>query len=578
MTAGREGRARRAVALLVLMAHAGAASSAVVLAGVDDAQRSNVLAHLRLDDEPCDAPPWRVQQAFRNAPASIEVALVALGYYTPSIQSSLELGEACWEARFEIEPGPAVTIRRLDLAVEGQADADPVFADLRATFPLLPGRRLDHGGYESWKRTVLDRARQRGYVEAAFTTARIDVYPDLAMADVRVTFASGPRYRFGPIVLEQEVLASELVLSYVDFDRGDLYDSQRLAELYVALNDSGYFSSIDVRALEPDDLTHEIPVAIGLRPGRRLLVSYGVGFSTDVGPRLRFGRTNRRVNAAGHQLGVNAQLSPVISETALSYRFPYGDPRSEWISFTAGLKREDTESALSNSAEFGARRIFRLARDWTFSQSLSYLTEDFEVAEQTGRSRLLMPGLLWSRLRADSPVRPDRGSRVDLELRGASDTLGSDTSFVQAVASAKWIWSRTGSARWLVRGAFGLTGKSEFSELPPSVRFFAGGDASVRGYKFKSLGPLDDEGQVVGGSGLLVGSVEHERAVTARWSIAAFVDAGNAFDGTDFEPETGVGFGVRWRSPVGPIRLDIGWPVSAADDGPRLHVSLGPDL
>ena len=89
---------------------------------------------------------------------------------------------------------------------------------------------------------------------------------------------------------------------------------------------------------------------------------------------------------------------------------------------------------------------------------------------------------------------------------------------------------------------------------------------------------MDADGKVVGGSGLLVGSVEHERAVTARWSIAAFVDAGNAFDGTEFEPETGIGFGARWRSPVGPIRLDIGWPVSAADDSPRLHVSLGPDL
>src|SRR5690606_23465332 len=126
--------------------------------------------------------------------------------------------------------------------------------------------------------------------------------------------------------------------------------------------------------------------------------------------------------------------------------------------------------------------------DWTFSQSLSYLTEDFEVAAQTGRSRLLMPGLSWSRLRADSPVRPDRGSRIDLELRGASDTLGSDTSFVQAVTSTKWIWPGPNGARWLVRGAFGMTRKSEFSELPPSVRFFAGGDASVRGYKFKSLG------------------------------------------------------------------------------------------
>jgi translocation and assembly module TamA len=439
-------RVRRAAGVvIVLLPHWTGAAAEVVLEGVDDAQRSNILAHLRLDDEPCDAPEWRVRQAFRNAPESMEDALLALGYYTPAIEGALEFRDGCWTARFEIDPGSAVTIRMLDLVIEGEARDDPEFAALRAEFPLLPGNRLDHGSYERWKRALLDRARQRGFPRAAFSTARIDVYPDFGIADVNLRFDSGPRYRFGTIDLQQDVLTEELVLAYVDFERGDPYDAQRLADLFVALNESGYFETIDVRALEPDPVTREIPIAIALRPGRRLLVTYGVGFSTDIGPRLRYGRANRRVNAEGHQSGVNLQLSPVLSEATWSYRFPHGDPRSEWIGFTAGLKREDTESAFSESAEFEARRTLLLRRDWTFSQALNYLTEDYEVAEETGRSRLLMPGLLWSRLRADSPVRPTRGSRIDLELRGASDAVGSDTSFAQAVTSVKWIWSQAPS-------------------------------------------------------------------------------------------------------------------------------------
>ena len=129
----------------------------------------------------------------------------------------------------------------------------------------------------------------------------------------------------------------------------------------------------------------------------------------------------------------------------------------------------------------------------------------------------------------------------------------------------------------LVRGQVGLTAEREFAELPASVRFFAGGDNSVRGYDFEALGPADAVGNVIGGSSLATGSFEFEQPLHGRWSLAFFVDSGNAFEGSRIDAQTGAGIGGRWQSPLGPIRIDL----AKALDGERewrVHVSLGPDL
>jgi translocation and assembly module TamA len=127
---------------------------------------------------------------------------------------------------------------------------------------------------------------------------------------------------------------------------------------------------------------------------------------------------------------------------------------------------------------------------------------------------------------------------------------------------------------------FGYTGVDEFNRLPTNLRFFAGGDSSIRGYGYKTLGPTDEFGNVVGGKGQLVGSIEFDYLIKPKWAIAGFVDAGNAFDDSDFDVKVGAGFGVRWQSPIGPLGIDLGFPVDDPDseDSVRLHFRMGPDL
>jgi translocation and assembly module TamA len=156
--------------------------------------------------------------------------------------------------------------------------------------------------------------------------------------------------------------------------------------------------------------------------------------------------------------------------------------------------------------------------------------------------------------------------------------LGSDTSFLQTIVSGRFVRPVSNRSRFLARATIGVTEKSEFGELPPSVRFFAGGDESVRGFGYNTLGPKDELGNVIGGSNLLVASIEYERHLRGNFYGAMFLDAGNAFDGFDVDPAIGAGFGVKWLSPVGPLRFYLAHPLNKSDRSVRIHIRLGADL
>lgn len=570
----------RRVALAVALGWTAIATARaeVSITGLEGALLDNALIHLVLDEEACDSPEWRVRERYSRADAELRTALEAYGYYSAEIDQSLGFAEACWTAAFVVTLGEPVHLRNVDVSIDGAASSDPRFTALVAASTLEPGTPLLHAAYEQLKRRLVELAQQRGYVEASFRVSRIDVYPEEGAADIALEFDSGPRYSFGEISMNQDVLDESLIEGYYEFRRGDPYDRTRLTALYSALTNSGYFNAIDVRPMPPAPNSREIPIDISATGVRRRAISYGLGFSTDTGPRLRFGRLNRRVSSRGAQSGVNGQLSPVISELSYNRRFPYGDPRTEWVSFDVGVKHQDTETAVSDTLEAGARRVQSRRANWQETQLINIIIEDFVVGDVESRSRLLSPGISWLKVNADNALRPSRGYRVGLGLSGANDSFGSDATFVQVEASAKWITSFDNATRLLLRSQLGFTWVDDFETLPPSVRFFAGGDNSIRGFEFEALGPADQNGDVIGGDRLIVASIEYEVPFSASWSGAVFADSGNAFTGSDFEPRTGAGFGVRWQSPLGPIRFDIAWPVNDVEEGPRLHVSLGADL
>lgn len=566
------------IALLPLLLLASLAMGELQIEGVSDDVARNVQNYVALASEPCDAETWLVRRRFRAVEAEVKSALEPFGYYDPTIEKTLVLEEKCWRATITIDVGNPVLLRNVDISLSTSSEGKKDFSDISTSSTLVAGAPLRHFDYEALKQSLQVRAAERGYVEAKFTTNVIDVWPDEQSADVSLRYESGPRYDFGEIRLEEDFLESSLVRAFLEFDTGMPFDSRLLNKAYDDLSFSGYFSRIQLLPVFEEASDGRIPVRVLLEPADRIEYTVGAGFSTDTGPRIRTGYHNRRLNQKGHRFKTDISLSPVIQGLTAEHRRPMADPRTEWMSYTAALTTEDTDTFESDTARVGFRRSKRISRRWLRTLSLDLSYDRFDVGTESEETWLTLPAIAFDHKRADRDVLPTRGRRLTFELRGTGEFLGSSTSFLQTIVTGRLVRSLSDNGRFLGHATMGVTAKSEFNELPPSVRFFAGGDDSVRGFDFASLGPKDDSGNVIGGSNLLVASIEYEHLLRGNFYGAVFLDAGNAFDDFDVDPAVGAGLGLKWLSPVGPMRFYLAHPFNKSDRSVRFHVRLGADL
>ncbi len=546
--------------------------------GVEGDIERNVRAFATIATESCDANERVVRRRFRKLEAETRESLEPFGHYNATITTTLSHGESCWHASVEIDPGLPVVLRNVDIRIAGAAASDTAFQPLLANPRLAPGVPLRHAEYDRLKRTLQIRAADRGYLEARFSTSQLDVWPMDNAADITLHLDSGPRYRIGDIYQDQDFLEPTIVAGYLDLEPGTPYDSSDIVRAHRDLSDSAYFGHVEIRPDLSRATGDLVPIRISLRPGNRIEYTIGVGVSTDTGPRFRAGFRNNRINRKGHRLITDLGASPVIQGLATEYRIPLEDPRREWFSVTGALQNEDAETFNSEEQRLGIRWTKAMTETWLRTLSVDMSNESFNVGETVDTSRAIIPGIMFDRKVADRDVFPLRGHRLGAELRGTDESLGSTMTFAQATAWFRWVRAIGKGNRVLARVNAGVTASRDFTTLPPSVRFFAGGDDSIRGFDYNSLGPKDADGNVIGGTNLLTASLEYERHLNGNFYGAVFVDAGNAFDDTDFNAEVGAGIGVKWRSPLGPLRLYLGYPVSDDNQSLRVHLRLGADL
>jgi len=561
-----------------VLAIAGNVSAAVTYTGLDAAQEANARVVMPLASADCTVARWRVERLFRDADKNLRSALEALGYYDVEVTKSLVFNDECWQANIDVEVGDPVVLRNVGIEIVGDAAIDSEFGSLVEANKPTAGRILNHGRYEIYKTTLLSTAIARGYFDVEFLRSEVTVDPEKHAGDIRITLSSGSRYRFGEVNFTEGILRDTLMSGFSDIRSGDYYQSDAISELYEALNGSTYFGAVSISTEPLDTEQKTVPVNVVLQPGTRRIYSVGAGFTTDTGPHGRLGYENRRRNDIGHQFESKLFASPVRSELTATYRWPMRDPRKEWFNTVLGIQHEDTDTSESDTYKIGIQHSRSLSESWLETRYLDYAFEEFKVGDQDTTSELVIFGINWESARGRELSRVTNGLRLSFDLRGASDELASDTSFAQFNFTTKWIHSFSEKTRILARGSAGVTAKEDLTALPVSVRLFAGGDRSVRGYDFETLGPMDQDGLVIGGSNLLEGSLEFDYLFKPQWSIAAFADTGSAFNGSDVDFSTGVGLGLRWYSPVGPIRLDLAHPLDDPDQKVRVHISLGLDL
>lgn len=552
----------------------------VVIDGIEGEILQNVRSYLSIAraESAHNLLPGRIRSLHAQAEDEIRGALEPFGYYRPKISGTLTRTEGVWTASYVVDPGPPTIVRSADVRVEGPGSDDPLIRAAAAGFPLAPGDRLLHPAYERGKQSLQSVAIERGYLDAGYAAHRIEIDADEGSAQVRLLLETGSRYEFGDVEFQQHAFSASFLRRFVPFSRGQPFTTAALLETQRGLVDSNYFDRVEVVSLRDSANGLQVPVRIRLEPRPDQRWEFGAGYGTDTGPRGTVRYLINRVNRRGHRLVGELRGSFISRRLTGRYSIPVGTRGADEFSLAAGYRSEFFEDNRSRIVRGGASWN-RARGGWRQTLSLDAQREFFEVAGVSGSSTLILPGLSLSRTRADHPIYPTRGWRLLLDLQGTGRQIGSSVSFLQGRAEAKAVVSPYARGRILSRVAGGATGTNEFTRLPTSIRFFAGGDRSVRGYAFQSLGPTGAEGSPTGGRYLFTGSLEYEHRFLEQWGVAGFVDAGSVFvELAEARLETGAGLGLRWVSPIGLVRLDLASAVSRPGTPLRLHVVIGPDL
>ncbi len=517
----------------------------------------------------------------RRAEEEIRAALEPFGYYRPVVDASLDSAGVEWIARYRVDPGPPLRVRVKRVEVVGDGREHSGVAAAAVAFPLDAGDVVVHALYDQGKAALEAAAATEGYLDAAYETSEIRVDLVDYTADVVVVYDTGPRYFFGETRLEPTVVDPDIVRGYIPWESGEPLDQDKLLELQVDLGASPYFRRVEVEPKRDEAVDRQVPIDVRMVPAKPRIFRGGLGYGTDTGVRGRGGFEWRRVNRRGHQANADIVLSEIERSFETHYRMPAPYPRTDVISFAAGYADEDTDTARSQTGLLSGT-FSRNLGTWRESFTLGFRREDFEVGVDAGLTDLLVPEVAFGKLKSDDRIYPTWGRRLDFAARGAAEGLLTDTSFVQLTGRAKAIWS-FGRTRLISRAELGWTSTDEFRSLPASLRFFAGGDQSVRGYDYQELGPLDEEDNVIGGEALVVGSVELDRLFFdfgrfGQWGAAVFYDVGGAAHDLGESLESGVGAGLRWLSPIGLVRLDAAVALDRPGSPIRIHLNVGPDF
>jgi translocation and assembly module TamA len=582
----RRGGARLAVALLLAWASSSAAAPRIVIdiEGVDRPIADNIRGFLTLGryTEREDLTDAQVRRLADRAVDEAADALRPFGFYEPIVKSRTSRDDNRWIVRLKVKPGEPVIVEAVDVRISGPGSNEQALTRVAASSPLQPGTRLEHASYDRLRNDLLRTALEIGYLDAKLTRRELLVNPPARTASAHLEIETGGQYRFGAIEVEQDVLRDELLQRFVRFETGQVFSNQRIRNTQFALEDSNFFSTVSVSPGQRDPETLTVPMKIHAEPVKRDRYTVSLGYGTDTDVRGRFTWENRRVNTRGHRLRFEATASSVLQEVVTRYIIPVGDPALEKLEFSAGYTNEELGDLDSERYELTGA-LTEVMGDWQRVLSLTLNQERTGFPDGTSRNDLLLiPGFSYSSLPPNFFTGWMRDAAYYFELTGSPSTLGSDASYLRFYSRVERVWPISGPWYVRARGEFGTSWVDEFSELPASQRFFAGGDRSVRGFALDELSPVEEtvspSGEVsrssVGGEHKIVGSLELERDLPRNFRVAFFYDTGNAFTDWSTPLEYSVGVGLRWRLPMMLIGIDVAQALSESGKSPRLHLNI----
>lgn len=591
----------RLAALLLCLILSAAAHAARIdridIRGLDEAMTKNVRVALSLEDAlGKTVTDHRLEYLLEVAEDETREALEPFGHYSATVRVERSGSDDALVITVHVEKGEPVRVREENVRIEGEATDDRYMKAEIDAFAPSPGEILNHPQYEASKARITRRLAERGYFDADFTTRRVEVTRAERAADIDLGWDSGERYDMGKITFTQdpEIIRPELLERLIYWEEGDYYHQGRLDRLRRSLVGLDYFATIDISPEVDQAENYLVPVTVNLTPAKRSIYNVGVSYGTDSGAGFTTGVERRYLNRRGHKALAQLDYARFRKTLTLQYRVPAFRWLDGW--YTASLQGADetTDYIDNRRLEFVASRSGEVNRHLTAVVALHalrerwlYAYEFLDTAEAPYHyASYVYPSLRAEYVDADDRMFPRRGLASTLMLRGGSelgDSGNGGSTFGQVQATARWYHGLGERNRLIARGELGHTFSGGDNDLPPSLRFFAGGDRSIRGYAWREVGPrvegILQNGKLfpVGAKYVATASVEFERYFTETLGAALFIDTGSAFNDKP-EWRTGVGIGARWRSPVGPVRIDIARGLDRPDSPFQLYLSLGADL
>lgn len=533
-----------------------------------------------------------------SAKGNAQKALQSLGYYQAAI--SVVVKKDPWQLLITIKLPKPTLIDNIDVSITGEAKDDLAFLTLINNHELKQGDKLHHGRYETLKSNLLSLGQQRGYLNGVLVESNIIIKQDYGFADIVIHYDSGPRYRFGDIHFDEFELIPELFSTLIPFKADSYYSTQKLHALQYQLQSTQYFSNVIAVPAEKiaDTSTHQyrVPIEVSLTPAKSHQFDLGIGYATDTEFRLSAGWRTPIINKYGHYQETKLEYSALNPTGKFIYNIPINHPFEDVLRFKITVENEDYADF---TTKFYSAQIGRVTskNNWNRQVYARYHQESWQYDLDASKPNIvwsekdsihyIIPGVTWSKTnRKGSALDPTSGFRQTYNIEGAHLDAGSDNSFFRIQGRWRYITTLKPNHRIVTRAELGAIYIDKDAQLAPSLRFYAGGDQSIRGFAYQSIGstiPSSSDPEkavpiVVGGTRLILASIEYQYYLNNKWRLGIFSDGGSVADQGEFEPVYSLGTGVHYMSPVGAIKLDFAYGIDGDDKSWRLHLSLGAEL
>ncbi|MGB5325422.1 MAG: autotransporter assembly complex family protein [Pseudomonadales bacterium] len=549
------------------------AEAAVKLAieGAGREQRNNIRAHIGELSEGQLANPLRMTRFIEQKAGA---AMQALGYFSATFDVRVDAGAV----RLAVNPGTATHVDALTLELTGEGSDSPLLEAPAKALRAFAKQQMLSRDYEQRKAALLGKARRNGFLDAEFVRHEVLVDRRRHTATIALSLNTGRRYHFGAFMASEVPIRQARIDSLSQWQSGQPFATATLNSVQRRLLDAGYFASVVLeQTVDREAGVVDINAVLGMNAPNRFRT--GVGFGTDTGPRATISWEKPWLNRSGHSTELELAGSAVKQSFKALYKIPsLARPDTHWQT-EFDLVEEDVEDTRSSTQQVGLAYVTPLGGGWRGSFFSKYLREQYTQGSERGRSELFLPGANASLTRSRGGLVPTSGFRLAASVEGAHDGLFSDATLLRLTADSRYITSykRHRFITGLQLGGLFLPGNSNLDDVPSSLRFFAGGDQSVRGYDYKSLAPRDANNELIGGQYLVVGKTEYNYRFAKSWRAALFVDAGSAFNNSSDRVYLGPGFGLHWLSPIGAMRFDVGFAASE-EQQLTLHINIGPEL